>query len=142
MPATTRFGVVGAATDAARGPRVVREQKPIRIGPHPGENLARRLPRTLGQRIAPHENGTASALFEPGKEAGRLSSKDNRGSRLQIHVCERTRGALDGRARPWNVRRDGNDTRRFSVGGQTGDQPVEDVFHDTRAPVEEEHVAR
>ena len=45
------------------------------------------------------------------------------------------------RARARNVRGEGNDARRVSVGSEAGDQPVEDVRRDARAPVEKENVA-
>ena len=139
MPATTRSGAPGAAADAPASPRVVREENPLPARPEHGEDLLRRPPRALGQRVAPHENGAASALFEPGKEASRLGGEESRGR--SVPACHRARGALEGRARARNVRREGNDARRLSVGGETGDQPVEDVRRDARAPVEQEHVA-
>ena len=144
MPAdhAVRRALARGRVRGARDPRVVREQHAPAARPQHGEELLRRPLRARGQRVALHEDSAASALLERRKEAGGFDGEESRALRLGIRADQRARGARDGRTRFRNVRREGNDGGRGRVRGEAGDQPVEDVLRDARAPVEEKNLAR
>jgi hypothetical protein len=113
MPAATRSGAPAAAANSPEAP-------------------------AAGQCRAPHEERATATFSGCRKEPSRLGGEESR--RRSVPACQRLCSALEGRARARNVRGEGNDARRVSVGGETGDQPVEDVRRDARAAVEQKNM--